>query len=60
MKYKLSIQYEFITEEQENYTELIEDGYLPDEAIKVIKDELYALANKISCRADNIFLWTIS
>lgn len=55
MKYKLIIQYEFITEEQENYNEFIEDGYSPKEAKKIITDNLYALADKISCRADNTF-----
>lgn len=55
MKYKLSIQFEFITEEQENYDELINDGYSPEEAKNIIKDELYGLANKLSCRAENTF-----
>ena len=55
MKYKLSIQFEFITEEQENYDELINDGYSPEEAKNIIKDELYELANRLNCRADNIF-----
>lgn len=55
MKYKLTINYEYIEGVQEQYDELIEDGYLPDEAEKRIESNLRELASKISGRADNTF-----
>lgn len=55
MKYKLTIYYEYIRDMQEVYNELIEDGYLPDEAEKQIESNLRELASKISGRADNTF-----
>ena len=55
MKYKLTIDYEYIEDVQEQYDELIEYGYLPDEAEKQIESNLRELASKISGRADNIF-----
>lgn len=54
MKYKVSILFTFIADEQEYYNSLIEDGYLPDEAERCIKDSLYEIANRIDDRADNI------
>ena len=38
MKYKVSILFTFIADEQEYYDSLIEDGYLPDEAEQHIKN----------------------
>lgn len=55
MKYKLTIDYEYIEDVQEQYDELIEYGYLPDEAEKQIESNLRELASKISGRADNTF-----
>lgn len=55
MKYKLTIDYEYIEDVQEQYDELIEDGYLPDEAKRQIESNLKELAYKISGRADNTF-----
>lgn len=55
MKYKLTINYEYIKDVQEQYDELIEDGYLPDEAKRQIEFDLKELAYKISGRADNTF-----
>lgn len=55
MKYKLKIEYEYITEEQEHYNELIDYGYLPDEAKRQIESDLRELAYEISGRADNVF-----
>lgn len=55
MKYKLTINYEYIEDVQEQYDELIKDGYLPDEAEKQIESNLRELAYKISGRADNTF-----
>ena len=55
MKYKLTINYEYIEDVQEQYNELIKDGYLPDEAEKQIESNLRELASKISGRADNTF-----
>lgn len=55
MKYKLTIDYEYTRDVQEEYNELIEDGYLPDEAKRQIESNLKELAYKISGRADNTF-----
>lgn len=55
MKYKLTINYEYIKDAQEQYDELIENGYLPDEAERIIKDNLLELADKITGCADNVF-----
>jgi len=55
MKYKLTINYEYIEDVQEQYDELIEDEYLPDETEKQIESNLRELASKISGRADNTF-----
>ena len=55
MKYKLTIYYEYVRDMQEIYDELIEDGYLPDEAKRQIESNLKELAYKISGRADNTF-----
>ena len=54
MKYKVSILLTFIADEQEYYDSLIEEGYLPDEAERHIKDLLYDMADSIDNRADNI------
>lgn len=55
MKYKLTIHYEYIRDTQEEYDELIEDGYLPDEAKRQIESNLKELAEKIDWCADNTF-----
>ena len=55
MKYKLTINYEYVRDTQEQYDELIEDGYLHDEANRRIESDLKELAYKISGRADNTF-----
>ena len=55
MKYKLTINYEYTRDVQEEYDELIEDGYLPDEAKQRIEFNLRELAEKISWCADNTF-----
>ena len=55
MKYKLTIHYEYVRDMQEVYNELIEDGYLPDEAEKEIKSNLKELAERIDWCADNTF-----
>lgn len=55
MKYKVSILFTFIADEQEYYDSLIEDGYLPDEAEQCIKDSFYEMADRIDNRADNVF-----
>lgn len=54
MKYKVSLLFTFIADEQEYYDSLIEDGYLPDEAKRHIKDSLYEIADRIDNRVDNI------
>lgn len=54
MKYKVKILFSFIVDEQEHYNSLIEEGYLPDEAERLIKDSLYEMADRIDNRADNI------
>lgn len=54
MKYKVSILFTFIADEQEYYDSLIEEGYLPDEAKRHIKNSLYDIADTIDNRADNI------
>lgn len=54
MKYKVSILFTFIADEQEYYDSLIEEGYLPDEAERHIKNSLYDIADTIDNRADNI------
>lgn len=55
MKYKLTINYEYTRDVQEEYDELIEDGYLPDEAKQRIESNLRELAEKIDWCADNTF-----
>ena len=55
MKYKLTMHYEYVRDAEEEYNELIEDGYLPDEARRQIEANLRELAYKISGRADNVF-----
>jgi len=55
MKYKLTINYEYVYDAQEQYDYLIKDGYLPNEAKRRIEADLRELAADISCRADNIF-----
>lgn len=55
MKYKLTINYEYIRDTQEEYDELVEDGYLPDEAKRQIEFNLRELAEKIDWCADNTF-----
>lgn len=54
MKYKVSIRFAFIADEQEYYDSLIEEGYSPDEAKHHIKNSLYEIADRIDGRADNI------
>lgn len=54
MKYKVSILFTFIADEQENYDSLIEEGYLPDEAEQCIKDSFYEMSDRIDNRADNV------
>ena len=54
MKYKVSLLFTFIADEQEYYDSLIEEGYLPDEAERHIKNSLYEMANRIDGYADNI------
>ena len=54
MKYKVSILFTFIADEQEYYDSLIEDGYSPDEAKQRIKNSLYDIADRIDNRADNV------
>lgn len=54
MKYKVSILFTFIADEQEYYDSLIEDGYSPDEAKQRIKNSLYDMADRIDNRADNV------
>lgn len=57
MKIKATVKYETIIDESNFYNELIENGYLPDEAkntiISRVKEELRRIGN----RAANIF-WT--
>ena len=55
MKYKLTMHYEYVRDAQEEYNELIEDGYLPDEARRQIEANLRELAYKISGHAENVF-----
>lgn len=55
MKYKLTVHYEYVRDMQEVYNELIEDGYLPDEAKRQIESDLQELAEKINWCADNTF-----
>jgi hypothetical protein len=55
MKYKLTINYEYIRDMQEVYNELIEEGYLPDKARQQIEFNLRELAEKIDWCADNTF-----
>ena len=55
MKYKLTIHYEYVQDMQEVYNELIEDGFLPDEAEKEIKNNLEELAERIDWHASNVF-----
>ena len=59
MKYKVSILFTFIADEQEYYDSLIEEGYLPDEAERHIKNSLYEMANRIDGYADNIIYFHI-
>ncbi len=54
MKYKVSILFTFIADEQEYYDLLIEDGYLPDEAEQHIKNSFYEMSDRIDNRADNV------
>ena len=54
MKYKVSILFTFIADEQEYYDSLIEEGYLPDEAEQCIKDSFYEVSDIIDNRADNV------
>ena len=54
MKYKVSILFTFIADEQEYYNSLIEEGYLPDEAKHHIKNSLHEIADRIDGHADNI------
>lgn len=54
MKYKVSITFTFIADEQEYYDSLIEEGYLPDEAEHSIKNSLYEMADRLDGHADNI------
>lgn len=54
MKYKVSILFTFIADEQEYYDSLIEEGYLPDEAEQCIKDSFYEMSDRIDNRADNV------
>ena len=54
MKYKVSILFTFIVNEQEYYDSLIEEGYLPDEAKHHIKNSLYEIADRLDDQADNI------
>ena len=54
MKYKVSLLFTFIADEQEYYDSLIEDGYSPNEAERLIKDSIYEIADRINNRADNI------
>lgn len=54
MKYKVSILFTFITDEQEYYDSLIKEGYLPDEAKHHIKNSFYEIADRIDNRAANV------
>lgn len=54
MKYKVSILFTFIADEQEYYDSLIEEGYLPDEAEQCIKNSFYEMSDTIDNRADNV------
>lgn len=54
MKYKVSLLFTFIADEQEYYDSLIEEGYLPNEAERHIKNSLYEMADRIDGYADNV------
>ena len=54
MKYKVSILFTFIADEQEYYDSLIEEGYLPDEAEQCIKNSFYEMSDTIDNCADNV------
>lgn len=54
MKYKVSILFTFIADEQQYYDSLIEEGYLPDEAKRCIENSLCEIVNRIDGHADNI------
>lgn len=56
MKYKIILRFETTIDETESYNELIEDGYLPDEAKKQIKKHIEQdCIERIIGRADNVF-----
>lgn len=57
MKIKAKIIYETVIDETEFYNELIENGYLPDEAKKTILKRVHEEYKRIGNRAANIF-WT--
>ena len=54
MKYKVSILFTFIADEREYYDSLIEEGFLPDEAERHIKNSFYEMADRIDGHAGNI------
>lgn len=56
MKYRVILRFETTIDETESYNELIENGYLPDEAEKQIKKDIEQdCIERIIGRADNIF-----
>lgn len=58
MKYKITIDYEMIRDVTDWYNELINDGYLPDEAEKHIKQIIKEdCVDRLNGHADNI-LWS--
>ena len=58
MKFKITINYDCILDKTNIYNQLIEDGYLPDEAKRYIRQSLKEdYIDRLDVRADNLF-WT--
>jgi len=55
MKIRARVTFETIIDETNFYNELIENGYLPDEAIKTILNREREELERINSRAANIF-----
>ena len=56
MKYKITIDYEIIKDVTDWYNELINNGYLPDEAEKFIRQTIKEdYIDRLDGRADNLF-----
>lgn len=54
MLYRVMARYEFERNMQEVYDQLIEDGYLPDEARKQVEHDLREEIERIGNRAANV------